>query len=66
MWSEEAEEGWWKVCNDCAYLCMYICMYTVHTCQLENDNRIEFVCRICPYHIAFVVLEMYKYNFAQE
>ena len=21
---EEVEEGWWKVCNDCAYLCMYI------------------------------------------
>ena len=22
--SREVEEGWWKVCNDCAYLCMYI------------------------------------------
>ena len=36
--SEEVEEGWWKVCNDCAYLCMCICMYTVHTGQLENDT----------------------------
>ena len=40
VWSEEAEEGWWKVCNDCAYLCMYICMYTVHMGQLENDSLI--------------------------
>ena len=27
VWSSEVEkvkEGWWKVCNDCAYLCMYI------------------------------------------
>ena len=36
--SKEVEEGWWKVCNDCAYLCMYICMCTVHMGQLENDN----------------------------
>ena len=27
VWSEEVEEGWWKVCNDCAYLCMYTCIY---------------------------------------
>ena len=23
---EEVEEGWWKVCNDRAYLCMYMCI----------------------------------------
>ena len=23
--SKEVEEGWWKVCNDCAYLCMCMC-----------------------------------------
>ena len=40
--SEEVEEGWWKVCNDCAYLCMYMCyLYTVHMGQLENDNLIH-------------------------
>ena len=36
--SKEVEEGWWKVCNDCAYFCMYICIYTVHMGKLENDN----------------------------
>jgi len=36
--SREVEEGWWKVCNDRAYLCVYICMYTVHMGQLENNN----------------------------
>ena len=39
--SKEVEEGWWKVCNDCAYLCMYISMCTVHMGQLENDNRMH-------------------------
>ena len=38
---EEVEEGWWKVCNDCAYLCMCMCIYTVHMGQLENDNLIR-------------------------
>ena len=23
---EEVEEGWWKVCNDRAYLCMCMCI----------------------------------------
>ena len=36
--SEELEEGWWKVCNDRAYLYTYMCMCTVHLGQLENDN----------------------------
>ena len=36
--SEEVEDGWWNICNDCACLCMCMCMYTVHTGQLENDN----------------------------
>ena len=37
--SREVEEGWWKVCNDCAYSCMYtLCIYTVHMGQLENNN----------------------------
>ena len=52
VWSEEAEEGWWKVCNDCAHLCMYICMYTVHMGQLENDNRMEVV--TVSLHLVFV------------
>ena len=36
VWSVEVQqEGWWKVCNDCAYLCMYI----VHMANyIENDN----------------------------
>ena len=26
VWSVEVQqEGWWEVCNDCAYLCMYTC-----------------------------------------
>ena len=41
--SKEVEEGWCKVCNDCAYLCGYICMSAVHMGQLENDNRREVV-----------------------
>ena len=38
VWSEEAEEGWWKVCNDWAYLCMCMFIYTVHIGQLENNT----------------------------
>ena len=37
---EVQQEGWWKVCNDCAYLCMYMCMY-IWPKYIENDNRIE-------------------------
>ena len=38
---KKGKEGWWKVCNDWAYMCKYICMCTVHMGQLENDNLIH-------------------------
>ena len=43
VWSVEVQqEGWWKVCNDCAYLCMYtyMCM-NIWPNYIQNDNRME-------------------------